>query len=69
MYDKFFPENKSADTFNQQVAECKAICNTCIHKKECYDNALTIPLNWGVWGGQLIARESAPINTKGWSGK
>ena len=62
-YDKFFPEAKSPEVLHKQLAECKAICDSCIHKKECYDYALTIPLNWGFWGGVFIGSQANPINT------
>lgn len=39
-----------------EIAEAKAICQTCPMRRECLDGAIDRGEPWGVWGGQLFDR-------------
>lgn len=55
----FFSEDEA------EIAEAKAICQTCPLRLPCLEGALERGEPWGVWGGQLFDRGQAIERKRG----
>lgn len=47
--DFFFPDGRGDET--ERLSELKAICASCIHRKECLEYAISNEIPYGIWGG------------------
>lgn len=47
--DFFFPDGRIDEA--ERLPELKAICASCIHRKECLEYAISNEIPYGVWGG------------------
>jgi len=47
--DYFFPDGKIVEA--ERLPELQAICNICIHRKECLEYAIKEKIPYGIWGG------------------
>jgi WhiB family redox-sensing transcriptional regulator len=47
--DMFFPDNRTQEA--ERLHQLKAICESCIHEKECLEYALEKQIPFGIWGG------------------
>lgn len=47
--DLFFPDRRIDEA--ERLPELKAMCESCIHRKECLDYAISNEIPFGVWGG------------------
>lgn len=47
--DFFFPDGRIDEA--ERLPELKAICESCIHRKECLEYAISNEISYGVWGG------------------
>lgn len=72
--DWFFP--KEGATTAERLPQLKALCNSCIHRKECLEYALKKQIPFGVWGGQspkerewALIPDLQMIATKGLAGQ
>lgn len=67
--DYFFPDGK---TEAERLPELQAICNICIHRKECLEYAIKERIRFGIWGGttgemrkRLFKNQSLFVERKG----
>jgi WhiB family transcriptional regulator, redox-sensing transcriptional regulator len=47
--DYFFPDGRIDET--ERLSELKALCASCIHRKECLEYAISNEIPYGIWGG------------------
>jgi len=47
--DFFFPDGRTDEA--ERLPELKAICASCIHRKECLEYAISNEIPYGIWGG------------------
>ena len=68
--DYFFPDGKNQEA--ERLPELQAICNICIHRKECLEYAIKERIRFGIWGGttgemrrRLFKNQSLFVERKG----
>jgi WhiB family redox-sensing transcriptional regulator len=59
----FLKPNMRGDIKRLRISVAKSICKPCPVKNDCLEHALTVPENYGVWGG-LSEEERATILSK-----
>jgi len=47
--DFFFPDGRGDET--ERLSQLKALCGSCIHRKECLEYAISNEIPYGFWGG------------------
>jgi len=47
--DFFFPDGRIDEA--ERLPQLKALCASCIHRKECLEYAISRQIPYGVWGG------------------
>jgi WhiB family redox-sensing transcriptional regulator len=48
--DFFFPDGRTDEA--ERLPQLKALCASCIHRKECLEYAISRQIPYGIWGGQ-----------------
>jgi WhiB family redox-sensing transcriptional regulator len=48
--DYFFPEGRAEEA--KRLPELRAICRSCIHRKECLEYSIKEEIPHGIWGGK-----------------
>lgn len=46
----FFPDGPADET--KRLPELRAICRSCIHRKECLEYSIREDIPYGIWGGK-----------------
>ena len=49
----FFPVGRVAEA--ERLPSLQAICNACLHRKECAEYAIKEKIPYGIWGGTTFA--------------
>jgi len=49
----FFPDGKVIEA--ERLPSLQAICNACLHRKECAEYAIKEKIQFGIWGGTTLA--------------
>jgi len=57
--DFFFPINRAQEA--ERLHQLKAICESCIHSKECLEYALEKQIPYGIWGGSTPTDRDAVV--------
>jgi hypothetical protein len=60
--DLFFPDGRKQEA--ERLHQLKAICASCIHKKECLEYALEKQISYGIWGGLTSTERDAIVIDK-----
>jgi WhiB family redox-sensing transcriptional regulator len=47
--DLFFPDGRTDEA--ERLPQLKALCASCIHRKECLEYAISRQIPYGIWGG------------------
>lgn len=68
--DYFFPDGKINEA--ERLSELQAVCNLCVHRKECLEYAIKERISYGIWGGttgemrkRLFKNQSLFVERKG----
>ena len=52
--DIFFPVESSNVELRAAVDAARAICDNCVIRDPCYENAVARGEKFGIWGGRLL---------------
>ena len=60
--DFFFPDGRIDEA--ERLPQLRALCSSCIHRKECLEYAISRQIPYGVWGGSTPKERAAIIRPR-----
>jgi hypothetical protein len=57
--DLFFPDGKTEET--KRLPQLRAICQSCVERKECLEYSIREEIPYGIWGGKTPAERGVVL--------